>query len=349
MHQSSPQTFLSLRPGQAVLHKSQAVDEVLDLTNSPCPSPEHKPPRLNGAPSLNGVAAMNGRFGVRRGTGEGGIPETSYLEELISQEQQRARRPHLQHNVARNSVNQPQTIHAQKQHTVSMLQQHRANPGHLLTPQQNTVQFNSQLLRHNGSKPDISTLTSQGLGVQQFQLVNSMSRPHRPLQHPPPPPPIQQDGHQHSLMRTHAHSLHTVRENHIKMPVYEPAPLSLKLSQSSQQGSLGSQSITENPATPQDDFFNLDMLHSQYSLSSQAPPSPSFSSSSPGTSSLFSSDPQSSSLSDSISPFAASSSERLTLPLPNGHCSMDAQDAHGGSADRRHSVIQFNSLDWDAT
>ncbi|KAB5535796.1 hypothetical protein PHYPO_G00122050 [Pangasianodon hypophthalmus] len=347
MHLPSPPPYPGSRPGRAALPTSQAVDEVLDLTLSPCSSPEPKPTHANGALGLNGVVGMNGVFGMRRGAGEGGlkIPETFHLEDLISQERQR------EHNIA-------QTIHTQTQHTaLSVLQQ---NPGHLLTPQQNPGQFNAQLLRHNGSKPDINTLTNYSIHAQQFQQhVNSISQPPRLLQ----PSPIQQDGHQHSLMHTHTHSLHThLREN--QMPVSEPAPLSLKLGQQSQQGSLSSQSVTENSASPQDDFsFNLDLLgHPPYSLTHQAPPSPSFSCSSPGTSSLFSSDPQSSSLSDSISPSSlfAPSSERLPLPLPNGHSSMDAQDAHdahkaldrmarGGSADRRHSVIQFNSLDWDTT
>lgn len=334
MHPPNPPPYPSPQPGWAALPpKSQAVDEVLDLTLSPCPSPEPKPTRPNG------VAARL-KF-----------PETFHLEELISQEQQRARRPPLHPN----SLDTLQTIHTRKQqqHTVlSVLQQNRANPGHLLTPQQNSGQFNTQLLRHNGSKPDINTLTNHGIRMQQFQQhVNSVSRPPQLLQ----PSPIQQDAHQHSLMHVHTHSLHThVREN--QMPVSEPAPLSLKLVQ---QGSLSSQSVTESSATPQDNFsFDLELLgHPAYSLTSKGPPSPSFSCPSPGTSSLFSSDPQSSSLSDSISPSSlfAPSSDRPHLPLPNGHCSSDAQDVHkalmarGSPVDRRHSVIQFNPLDWDAT
>lgn len=350
MHLPSPPPYPGMQPGRAALPKSQAVDEVLDLTVSPCSSPEPKPTHANGALSLNGVEVMNSVFGMRTVEGRLKIPETSHLEELISQEQQRERRPTLQHNMARNSMDTMQTIHTLKQHTaLSVLQQNRANPGYMLSPQQNSAPFNTQLLRHRGSKPDINTLTSHGMRVQQFQPhVNSMSRPSHLL-------PIQQNGHHHSLMHVHTHSLHThVREN--KMPVSDPAPLSLKLGQQSQQGSLSSQSVTENSATPQDDFsFNLDLLgHASYP---QAPPSPSFPCSSPGTSSLFSSEPQSSSLSDSISPsLFAPSSEPLPLPLVNGHCSRDSQDAHKapdrmnriGSADRR-SVIQFNPLEWDST
>lgn len=355
MHQPNPPPYPSTQPGRAAL----PVDEVLDLTLSPCPSPEPKPTPANGVLSLNGVAGMNGIFGMRRGAREGGqkIPETFHLEELISQEQQRERRPPIRHNISHNSLDALHTIHTLKQHTaLSVLQQNRSNPGHLLAPQQNSNQYSTQLLRHNGSKPHINTLANKSIHVQQFQQhVNSMSRPPHLLQ----PSPIKQDGHQHSLMHTHAHSLHAhVRT---KMPVSEPTPLSLKLGQQSQQGSLSSQSVTENSAAPQDDFsFNLDLLgQPSYSLTLKAPPSPSFSSSSPGTSSHFSSDHQSSSLSDSISPSSlfAPLSERLPLPLPNGHCSMDAQDAHkaldrtahGGSTDRRHSVIQFNTLDWDTT
>ncbi|XP_060725435.1 protein strawberry notch homolog 2a isoform X1 [Tachysurus vachellii] len=361
MHLANPPPYPGSHPIQAALPKSHAVDEVLDLTLSPCPSPEPKPTHANGTLSLNGVAGLNGIFGMRRGTGEGGLkfPETFHLEELISQEQQRERRPTLQHNMAHNSIETLQTIHTLKQHTaLSVLQQNRANPGHLLTPQQNSSQFNTQLLRHNGSKPDINPLANHGIRVQQFpQRVNSMSRPPHLLQ---PSQHLQQDGHQHSLMHTHARSLHThVREN--KMPVNEPAPLSLKLGPQSQQGSLSSQSVTENSVTPQNNFgFNLDLLsHPSYSVTPQAPPSPSFSCSTPGTSSIFSSDPQPPSLSDSISPSSlfAPLSERLPLSLSNGHCSMDAQDSHkgldrmarGGSADRRHSVIQYNSPDWDTT
>lgn len=358
MHLPNPPPYPGMPPGRATLPKSQAVDEVLDLTLSPCPSPEPKPILANGALNRNGVGGVNYVFGMRRGAGEVGpkIPETFHLEELISQEQQRERRPPLQHNMAHNNVNTLPTIHTLKQHTaLSLLQQNMANPGHLLAPQQNSSQFCTQLLRRNGSKPDISTLANQNIRVQQFQQhINSVSRSPHLLQ----PSPIQQDGHQHSMMNTrrlHAH----VREN--QMPVNEPAPLSLKLAQQAQRGLLSSQSVTENSTTSQDDFsFNLDLLgQPSYPLTSQAPPSPSFSSSSPGTSSHFSSDPQSSSLSDSISPSSlfAPSSERLPPPLANGHCSMDAQDAHkalermahGASADRRHSVIQFNALDWDTT
>lgn len=356
-HLPSPPPYPVTRPGRTALPKSQSV-EVLDLTLSPCPSPEPKPSHANGALSLNRIP-VNGIFGMRRGAGEGGlkIPETFHLEELISQEQQRERLPPLQHNMAQNSLDTLQNFHALKQHTVpSVLHQNRVNPGHMLTSQQNSSQFSAQLLRHNGSKPDINTLTNQSMHIQPFQPhVNSMSRPPHLLQ----PSLLQQDSHQHSLMHPHARSLHTrVRESH--MPVSEPAPLSLKLSQQPQQGSLSSQSVTENSSSPQDDFsFNLDLLgQPSYSLTPQAPPSPSFSSSSPGTSSHFSSDPQSSSLSDSISPSSlfAASSEQLPLPLPNGHCSMDAQDTHKAldrmaraGSDRRHSVIQFSPLDWDTS
>ncbi|KAI5616542.1 strawberry notch-like 2a [Silurus asotus] len=349
MHLTNPPPY----PGQ--LPKNRAVDEVLDLTLSPCPSPEPNLTHANGALSLNGLPGINSISGMRRTAGEGGpkIPETFYLEELISQEQQRERPPPLQHKMTHNSLDALQTIHTLKQHAaLSVLQQNRPNPGHLLTPQQNSSsQFSTQLLRHNGSKPDINTLTNHGIRVQPFsQHVNSMSLPPHLLQ----PSPIQQDSRQHSLLHTQTHSLHAhVREN--QMPVSEPAPHSLKLGQ---QGSLGCQS--ENSAPSQEDFnFNLGLLgHPSFSLTPQAPPSPSVSCSSPGTSSLFNSDPQSSSLSDSISPsslFAPLSSERQSLPLPNGHSSMDAQDAHktldrlarGSSADRRHSVIQYNSLEWD--
>lgn len=358
MHLPRPPPYPGARPGRAALPRNQAVDEVLDLTSSPCSSPEPKATHANGVLGLNGVAGMSNIFVMRRGAGKGAqkFPETSHLEELISQEQQRERRPPLQHNMPPNRLGLLQAINTLKQHTaLSVLQQNTLNPGHLLTPQQNSGQFSTQLLRHNGSKPDLNALTTQSMRVQQFpQHVNSMSQPPHLLQ----PCPIQQDGHQHShaLMHTRAHSLHPhAREN--QMPVSEPAPLSLKLGPLSQQGSLSSQSVTENPAAPHEDFsFNLDLRSSlgqpPYSLTPQAPPSPSFSSSSPGTSSHFSSDPQSSSLSDSISPSSlfAPSSERLTLPLPNGHCSTDAQDdrmARAGSADRRHSVIQFNHLDWE--
>ncbi|KAK3513748.1 hypothetical protein QTP70_028724 [Hemibagrus guttatus] len=289
VHLPNPPPYPGSQTCHAALPKSQTV-EVLDLTLSPSPSPEPKPIHVNGALSLNGVAGMNGIFGMRRGTGEGGqkIPETFNLEELISQEQQRERRLTLQHNIAHNSLDTLQTIHTLKQHTaLSVLQQNRANPGHLLNPQQNSSQFNTQLLRHNGSKPDINTLTNHGIRVQQFpQHLNSRSRPPHLLQ----PAPIQQDG-QHSLMRVHTHSLHThVREN--KMPVNEPVPLSLKLSKQSQQG-------------------------------------------------LY------------LSFFPVCAFVRLPLSLANGHCSVDAQHretmAPGGSADRPHSVIQYNSLDWHTT
>uniref|UniRef100_A0A671LPW2 Protein strawberry notch homolog 2 n=1 Tax=Sinocyclocheilus anshuiensis TaxID=1608454 RepID=A0A671LPW2_9TELE len=66
--------------------KSEAVSEVLDLTISPCPSPDIKTP----APDLNGVSLNGGMLGGR-GRPCAAVPETFNLEDLISQEQQRHR------------------------------------------------------------------------------------------------------------------------------------------------------------------------------------------------------------------------------------------------------------------
>uniref|UniRef100_A0A673JEI5 Protein strawberry notch homolog 2-like n=1 Tax=Sinocyclocheilus rhinocerous TaxID=307959 RepID=A0A673JEI5_9TELE len=73
--------------------KSEAVSEVLDLTISPCPSPDIKTP----VPDLNGVSLHRGMLGAR-GRPCAVVPETYNLEDLISQEQQRHRQVALNPN-----------------------------------------------------------------------------------------------------------------------------------------------------------------------------------------------------------------------------------------------------------
>ncbi|XP_050990520.1 protein strawberry notch homolog 2a isoform X1 [Labeo rohita] len=82
--------------------KSEVVSEVLDLTNSPCPSPDIKTP----AADLNGV----------RGRPCPTLPETYDLENLISQEQQR--------QVAVNPNMRMLSTHVPQQHVHTLKQNH---------------------------------------------------------------------------------------------------------------------------------------------------------------------------------------------------------------------------------
>ncbi|XP_062844128.1 protein strawberry notch homolog 2a [Trichomycterus rosablanca] len=359
---TSPPPYPGPRPHQTTLPKGQAVDEVLDLTRSPCPSPEPQTNHTNGALSLNRVTEMNGSFGMCKA--ELKIPETFYLEDLISQEQQRDRRAPLQHNAAHNSLHTQQTIHTLKQqHTaLSVLQQNVANVAnvaHVLMPQKSSqpaAQYGSQLrLQSNDRKTDINTLTSHSMLVHQLhQHINSLSRSSHTMQSPP----VQKDGSQNSLIHNP-----TIVPQSNQVPVSNRGLLSSHQDSLSSQSALNCQSVAKNSADLQDNIhFDLDSIElppASYHFSPQAPSSSqSFSISSSSSSSLFSSALPSSSLPDSVSTSAfPASSERSPLPLANGHCSMDALDAYkahngmtrGASTDRSHSVIQYKPLDWDNT
>uniref|UniRef100_A0A3B4EL40 Protein strawberry notch homolog 2 n=1 Tax=Pygocentrus nattereri TaxID=42514 RepID=A0A3B4EL40_PYGNA len=116
-----PPPYPGTHPGQAAPPKTQNVDEVLDLTLSPCPSPEPIANGANGSSALNGAVCINGGFGMQRRGGSGGlkIPETFHLEELISQEQQRERQAPLQ-GVMAHSV----SVYTENDHTLSEFKVH---------------------------------------------------------------------------------------------------------------------------------------------------------------------------------------------------------------------------------
>uniref|UniRef100_A0A8C2I7S9 Protein strawberry notch homolog 2 n=1 Tax=Cyprinus carpio TaxID=7962 RepID=A0A8C2I7S9_CYPCA len=88
-HLHYPRSFLP----PAAKPKSEAISEVLDLTISPCPSPDIKTPVLD----LNGMS-LHGRMLGGRGRPFAVVPETYNLEDLISQEQQRHRQVALNPN-----------------------------------------------------------------------------------------------------------------------------------------------------------------------------------------------------------------------------------------------------------
>lgn len=377
---SSPPPYPGTRHRQVAPQRSQAVDEVLDLTLSPCSSPEPKLNGVNGGSGLNGTVAMNGGFGIHRAGGLK-IPETFHLEELISQEQQRDRHAPLQQGVTHGSLrpslaqsnflalaqqlkSSPQTIHTLKQqHTALGVLQQRAHAASMFNPQdsgQAAARFNSQMLRvpKNESKlllqlkPHANMLNNHTVhGNQLHQRTDAM--PH--ASHSLLPSSLQQGSHQHAGLHTHTPRVHTHMLER-QLPANEHAPLSLK----SCQQVISSQSAHESSATSQDDFdFNFRTSPLPYSFSSPAPEAPpssrSFSCTSPSALSLFSSNLPSSSLSDSISSSSlfAPPAERPPHQLVNGHCSMDAHEAldlmtHGASADRRQSVIQYKPLDWDS-
>ncbi|XP_017552617.1 protein strawberry notch homolog 2a isoform X1 [Pygocentrus nattereri] len=383
-----PPPYPGTHPGQAAPPKTQNVDEVLDLTLSPCPSPEPIANGANGSSALNGAVCINGGFGMQRRGGSGGlkIPETFHLEELISQEQQRERQAPLQgvmahvqsrlsqapHNflaLKQQLKNSPQTIHTLKQqHTaLGVLQQSRAHAPSVFGSQdssQAVARFNPQILRLQNNegkplaqhKPQVNTLTNHTLHSHQLQQrTDTMPR----ASHSLVPSPLQQGRHQHASIHTHNPSMrpHALER---QVSVNEHASLSLKTCQQSSQP-ISSQPVLKSSTAPQDDFdFDFDSpVHASplpYTFSSQAPQASSsssqlFSCSSQSTLSLFSS-----ALSDSVSSsLFAPSSERPHLQV-NGHCSMDALDARepldlmtrGASADRRQSVIQYKPLDWDS-
>ncbi|XP_066512341.1 protein strawberry notch homolog 2-like isoform X2 [Hoplias malabaricus] len=383
-----PPPYPGSHPGQVIPPKTQAVEEVLDLTLSPCPSPEPLANGANGGTVLNGTAGINGVFGLHRGGSVGGpkFPETLHLEELISQEQQRDMQAPLQQNMThlprpsqahsnflalkQQLKSNPHTVHTLKQqHTaLGVLQQSVAPAPSVFSTQvssQVAARFNPQIMRLQNEnkplpqlKPHTNSLTNHTLhGHQLQQRTDGMSHaPHSLL-----PSPLQQGGHQHASMHTHTPSVCTHGLER-QIPANEHTPLSLKTCQQSQQA-VSSQSVLESSTTAQSEIsFNFDTAI-PYSFTSPVPQATSssaqsFSCSSSRTLPLFSTLSSSSLSNSSISSSSlfAPSSERPPLQLVNGHCSMDALDAretpdlmtHGTSGDRRQSVIQYKQQDWDS-
>ncbi|XP_076847381.1 protein strawberry notch homolog 2a [Brachyhypopomus gauderio] len=369
---SPPPYPAAARPGQAAPPKSRqaANDEVLDLTLSPSPSPEAESDGGNGGCVVNGLAGLAGVFGMQRSGGGGGgggggmkIPEMFRLEELISQEQQRDRRvtsergkvhvtpPLLAAHNLHILKQQLQGGHAlrQQQHTsLGVLQRGMAHAPQSSTP--STARFDARPLhlfpgndgkRLNALKPHASPLTNHNHTHTHTMQGHHLQRRMHAASHAPHAlqlPPLQQAIHAHSPgMHAHAGEGQNAANEH--------APLALK-----RLPELGSRvptghSVTEGSAPQQDGFgYSFDSVRAQpipYAFSSQAPPSssPSFSHSSSSFSAAF-----------------PHSSECGPLSLANGH-NMDALDAHerldlmtsGVPADHRQSVIQYKTLDWDAT
>uniref|UniRef100_A0A672R8B9 Protein strawberry notch homolog 2 n=1 Tax=Sinocyclocheilus grahami TaxID=75366 RepID=A0A672R8B9_SINGR len=327
--------------------------EVLDLTISPCPSPDIKTP----VPDLNGVSLHGGMLGAR-GRPCAVVPETYNLEDLISQEQQRHRQVALNPNVRMSSshatLNVPQQhVHTLKQNHSSfgvLTQQQQQSGSHAQPPEQYRVLL-SQLQRGQDTSLVLRLLT-------QMQQQNGVS-----------PQSSRTMLHQNSQRMTHTSNAHLLgmHAQLSKQHTSEHAQSQSLPSQPLPSQPQAMQSHVTQPATERTnnefDFDNLDFGYPspesqhQYPFSSQAlpsstPPPP------PYSSSLFASAPTNSSLSDSSSSSShftpSSSSSEQTHLLPNGHSSMDALETldhmiHRTPSDHRQSVIQFKTMDWDAT
>uniref|UniRef100_A0A671LWA5 Protein strawberry notch homolog 2 n=1 Tax=Sinocyclocheilus anshuiensis TaxID=1608454 RepID=A0A671LWA5_9TELE len=321
---------------------SEAVSEVLDLTISPCPSPDIKTP----APDLNGVSLNGGMLGGR-GRPCAAVPETFNLEDLISQEQQRHRQVALTPNMLMSSH---AALNVSQQH-VHTLKQNHSSFGVLTQQQQQSG--SRAILSQMQRGQDTSLMLQLFMQMQQQSGVSAHSP--RIARHP------------NSQRMMHTLNAHLLSKQHAS----EHAQSQPLRSQSLQSQSLPSQpqamqSHATQPTTERTndefDFDNLDFGYPspnsqlQYPFTSQAlpsltpPPLP--------HSSLFASAPTNSSLSDSSSSSShftpSSSSSEQTHLLPNGHSSMDALETvdhmiHGPPSDHRQSVIQFKSMDWDAT
>ncbi|XP_051773931.1 protein strawberry notch homolog 2a isoform X2 [Ctenopharyngodon idella] len=311
----------------AVQPKTEAVSEVLDLTISPCPSPDIKP----SASDLNGVS-LNGAMLTGRGRPCAVVPETYNLEELISQERQRHSQVPLNLNMRVPSSHAALNIPQQHVHT---LKQNHSSFG-VLTQQQSgshvqpSTQYSTLL-----SQLHDKSLVLQLLNQMQQQTVASVQSSHVTLHQNSQRMPHTSNSHMQLSKR---HPQPQPLESHVTQPAHERA---------------------NNDFTFDDLDFGYPSPDSQlkYPFTSQAlpsstPPPPSYSSS------LFASAPTNSSLSDSSSSSShftpSSSSSEQTHLLPNGHSSMDPLDTldhmiHGTSSDHRQSVIQFKSVDWDAT
>ncbi|XP_016305151.1 protein strawberry notch homolog 2a isoform X2 [Sinocyclocheilus anshuiensis] len=333
--------------------KSEAVSEVLDLTISPCPSPDIKTP----VPDLNGVSLHGGMLGAR-GRPCAVVPETYNLEDLISQEQQRHRQVALNPNVRMSSshatLNVPQQhVHTLKQNHSSfgvLTQQQQQSGSRAQPPEQYRVLL-SQLQRGQDTSLVLRLLT-------QMRQQNGVS-----------PQSSRTMLHQNSQRMTHTSNAHLLgmHAQLSKQHTSEHAQSQSLPSQPLPSQPQAMQSHVTQPATERTnnefDFDDLDFGYPspesqhQYPFTSQAlpsstPPPP------PYSSSLFASAPTNSSLSDSSSSSShftpSSSSSEQTHLLPNGHSSMDALETldhmiHRTPSDHRQSVIQFKTMDWDAT
>lgn len=345
------------------LPKKESISEVLDLTISPCPSPDIKTPRSDAGISLNGVS-LNG--GIAGGKGRPSVvaPETFDLEELISLERHRPA-----------AVNPNMRISSSSHGTLGVLRQPPAQQQHVQTLKQSHSALGVLTQQHSQQSVQGSTsygaLLSQLHGGQEMSLMMQRLAQIRQRSGAPPQSTRLQQSTTHANMLTNTSNTLGTHALGLKRPMQShrseqhaqlPSGRSLQ-PQLSQSHAVNSQSAPERGAN-QSNGFDFDSLDfgcpsPQYPFASQAPSSSS-TPPLPYSSSLFTSVPLNSSMSDSSSSsshFTPSSSEQSQLLLPNGHCSMDALDVretldhmiHGGPSDHRQSVIQFRSVDWDAT
>ncbi|XP_026133047.1 protein strawberry notch homolog 2-like isoform X2 [Carassius auratus] len=285
--------------------KSEAVSEVLDLTISPCPSPDIK----THVPDLNGVSLRGRMLDVRARPGAV-VPETYNLEDLISRERQRHRQVALHPNMRLSPSSQ-----APQQH-IHTLKQNHASFG-MLTQQQ---QQQSSSRTH--SSEQYKALLSQ---LERGQDTSLVLRLLTQMQSPQSSHAMLHQNTQRVMHTSNAHLLGM----HLKQHPGEHAQSQSLPSQPQTMQSHATQPATET-TNREFDFDDLeygypspDSQH-QYPFTSQAltPPPPAYSS-------LLASAPtNSSSLSDSSSSSShftpSSSSSEQTHPLPNGHSSMDA-------------------------
>ncbi|XP_026061239.1 protein strawberry notch homolog 2-like isoform X1 [Carassius auratus] len=324
--------------------KSEAISEVLDLTISPCPSPDIKTP----APDLNGMTLNGGMLGGR-GRSCAAVPETFNLEDLISQEQQRHRQVALTPNMRMLSSSSHATTNVSQPHVPTLKQSHSFG---VLTQQQQQQSGSRAILSQMHRGQDKSLMLQLFMQMQQQPGVSTQS-PHIAL-------------HQNSQHMAHTSNTHLLSKPHANEHAQSQSFQSQSLpSQPQAMQSHATQPTTTTTERTNDefDFDDLDFGYPspdsqlQYPFTSQAlpsstPPPP------PYSSSLFASAPTNSSLSDSSSSSShftpSSSSSEQTHLLPNGHSSIDALETldhmiHGAPSDHRQSVIQFKTLDWDAT
>ncbi|XP_048020450.1 protein strawberry notch homolog 2a isoform X1 [Megalobrama amblycephala] len=315
----------------AVQPKPEAVSEVLDLTISPCPSPDIKPP----ASDLNGVS-LNGAMLTGRGRPCAVVPETYNLEELISQERQRHSQVPLNLNMrvpsSHAALNIPQQhVHTLKNHSsfgvLTQQQQQQQSGSHAQSSAQYSALL-SQLQRGHDK-----SLVLQLLNQMQRQTVTPVQSPHVPL-------------HQNSQRMPHTSN------SHAQLSKRQPQPLESHVTQPARERANDDFTFDDLDFGYPSPDSQLKYPFTSQALPSSTPPPP------PYSSSLFASAPTNSSLSDSSSSSShftpSSSSSEQTHLLPNGHSSMDPLDTldhmiHGTPSDLRQSVIQFKSVDWDAT
>ncbi|XP_051554543.1 protein strawberry notch homolog 2-like isoform X3 [Myxocyprinus asiaticus] len=241
-----------------MMPKSEAVSEVLDLTISPCPSPDIKTPQDAGI-SLNSVS-LNG--GIVGGRGRPGVvaPETFGLEDLISQEQQRHKQVTLNSNL---HVSSSFNVLRQPQQHVHTLKQNHSSLG-VLTQQQNS----SRLQQDVQASARYSTLLSQLHGGQdKTRMLRLLTQMRQQTGASSQSTRVALPSHrssQHANMLTHnsnalAHSFGNNAQQQ-QLQVHGSEHRQVSLSRALQSQPLQSQS---QPLHSQSQFLQSQPLHSQ--------------------------------------------------------------------------------------